>query len=601
MERKQNISLYRERLDKTLASHDLTNEETLKTLVKNQMLQSSGCGIEEYIDNVLEKRTQEVSNFLQMLKSASLSDDDGSKTEGTYHRSWKVKQDTEDCRIMYREGPEGTPLHTLLVEGYVDGPIDVCLCISWESMLYKKWWPQSSIPTFKVLSSECLQKVRLGEQISLVRMKVSWPLSAREALVHFFELEYFQDDLIVVLLNSISDLERIDRSIHGFSRDGIPDVQDVVRIDVVGGFAIQKVNAGRSYFRTIANVDLKLDFVPPSFINFVSRQIIGSGFRLYQKEVASVSKGDEDFGKALRDPLYARICEALYSDAKQKGSVEVEPVSCKNEPRVVSSQYVIKPMQVEDQDMDQKVFSDDHATESFLENNVATDYKSCGEIEEIGEEEIEKSGHLEQDHEEICRLTTDEIVHKCSVNCKKKVDISPKVKHALETLEKAISIVREHGLSPQTELLEGLGNERSVEAGKSAVKDSKPSEDSQMCSNSGIFHEVSKNKMVDRTPNEPANSSSSLCSRHVGSNSYSTEANHKKIVPTSLEEDIPNRSETRQTTFSSSNNETSEGPVSNKLINGNANGSWKNSPNKGRNKKLRFCCLHFISGESLSK
>lgn len=27
---------------------------------------------------------------------------------------------------MYREGPEGTPFHTLLVEGYVDGPADVC-------------------------------------------------------------------------------------------------------------------------------------------------------------------------------------------------------------------------------------------------------------------------------------------------------------------------------------------------------------------------------------------------------------------------------------------------------------------------------------------
>ena len=27
---------------------------------------------------------------------------------------------------MYREGPEGSPLHTLLVEGYVDGPVDVC-------------------------------------------------------------------------------------------------------------------------------------------------------------------------------------------------------------------------------------------------------------------------------------------------------------------------------------------------------------------------------------------------------------------------------------------------------------------------------------------
>jgi hypothetical protein len=27
---------------------------------------------------------------------------------------------------MYREGPEGTPYHTMLVEGFVDAPVDVC-------------------------------------------------------------------------------------------------------------------------------------------------------------------------------------------------------------------------------------------------------------------------------------------------------------------------------------------------------------------------------------------------------------------------------------------------------------------------------------------
>lgn len=41
MEGKQNISQYRERMDKTLASHDLVNEEALKAIVKNQLLHSS--------------------------------------------------------------------------------------------------------------------------------------------------------------------------------------------------------------------------------------------------------------------------------------------------------------------------------------------------------------------------------------------------------------------------------------------------------------------------------------------------------------------------------------------------------------------------------
>lgn len=38
----------------------------------------------------------------------------------------QVKHDHEDCRVMYREGLEGSPFHTLLVEGYMDGPIEDC-------------------------------------------------------------------------------------------------------------------------------------------------------------------------------------------------------------------------------------------------------------------------------------------------------------------------------------------------------------------------------------------------------------------------------------------------------------------------------------------
>lgn len=46
MEKKPKIAQYRERLDKTLASPELTNEETLKMLVKNQLMHSSLDGNE---------------------------------------------------------------------------------------------------------------------------------------------------------------------------------------------------------------------------------------------------------------------------------------------------------------------------------------------------------------------------------------------------------------------------------------------------------------------------------------------------------------------------------------------------------------------------
>lgn len=49
------------------------------------------------------------------------------------------------------------------------------------------------------------------------------------------------------------------------------------------------------------------------------------------QEVASVSKGDEDFSKALKDVQYKRIREALYKDSKSNGDVEVEGLKKNND------------------------------------------------------------------------------------------------------------------------------------------------------------------------------------------------------------------------------------------------------------------------------
>ena len=48
MEKKRKVVQYRERLDKTLASPDLINEERLKTLFKNQLLRSPEQKLEGY-------------------------------------------------------------------------------------------------------------------------------------------------------------------------------------------------------------------------------------------------------------------------------------------------------------------------------------------------------------------------------------------------------------------------------------------------------------------------------------------------------------------------------------------------------------------------
>ncbi|KAF3320090.1 hypothetical protein FCM35_KLT22307 [Carex littledalei] len=305
MEKNKKIVEVRERLDKTLASPDLVNINSIRSLVKSQLRRS---GLEGDIDLIVDKRTKEVSNCLDMLRSASGHDESVLKQHGTASNDWKLKQDTDQYRVLYREGLHGTPFHTLLLDGFVDGPIDACKLIS---ILSFSRWPQYNFPTFKIITSDVLKKVRIGEQIALIRVKVPWPVSEREALVNFFVFEYLKEDLVLVLINTISDEEEVGISTHGFTREGIPKADGTIRLDMVGGFVFQKVNEEKSYIRAIYNVDIKLDFVPASMINFVSRQLVASGHKLFQKAISTVASSDKDYQKALKGPLYARIRHSM--------------------------------------------------------------------------------------------------------------------------------------------------------------------------------------------------------------------------------------------------------------------------------------------------
>ncbi|XP_062112381.1 uncharacterized protein LOC133823561 [Humulus lupulus] len=602
MDKRRNITQYRERLDRTLASPKLTDAKSLKSLVKTQILQSSLKETEGCSETVVEKRTAEVSNFLDMLRSVSDVGTEGSKTHDTAssHPDWKLKQDNEEFRVMYREGPQGSPFHSLLVEGYVNGPLDVCLCISWESALYRKWWPQSTIPTFKILSCNCLQKVRIGEQISLVRVKVSWPLSTREAIVHYFLFEYLEDDLLVVILNTVSDIGSIDASTHGFTNETIPNAKDVVRIDVVGGFAIQKVTSERSYFRTIASMDIKLDFVPPSLINFISRQLIGNGFRLYQKAVASMFTGDDEFNKALKDSLYTRIQETLGStnklnrSLKEENTVEVVVVEeeLKSEEADLSEEQTTSNL-----DYSKVIDQNSNCNHQTVELPVqVTDSTASCEIVELKSEE---SKHFDNE------IIVEQITERSPVYRKGNIIISSDVEQALGTLEKVISMVREYGFNTKTP--SWFTSERSPKENDPDEDSKFEGEDAGVCSNVEVTVEFGK-EASERTSSEESvgNVPAIQNSRQGGSNSFSKEGNHNRIAPASPEHknSVPfDDTCTNQAVLSSAKTEPPVIPImnhntatqNNKHPSSDTNDIYKSSPNKlkkpKKQKSSRLCCI----------
>ncbi|GKV01347.1 hypothetical protein SLEP1_g13904 [Rubroshorea leprosula] len=424
-------------------------------------------------------------------------------------------------------------------------------------------------------------------------MKVAWPLSAREALVHYFLFEYFEGDLIVCLLNSISDVRSIDKSTHGFTKDGIPEATDVVRIDLVGGFALQKVTTERSYFRTIGNMDVKLEFVPPSLINFISRQLIGNGFRLYQKAVASVSNYDEDYSKVLNDPLYARIREALYTIKESHNTLEGQEL--KNEARIHNDEHFIKETLDVTGNMKQEVHVNAHIDEPSPDIANGTK-RSFGEIEEEeNEESTFVDGEIEEKGEESTNVECQAIekslasipADKNQVNNKRNICIRPEVQQALGTLEKAISIVREYGHNSQTKAISSGFPEDSPDSEKSVdciVTDLISTADVGACSGGEVCNETFKKKVEERTSADPRDSSGINDNR---SNSVSREANHNRITPASSpQQDVSALHKTNYSAPSSPTNGTI-----------NPNGSLENSVKKPSSllKTHGFCCFRFNS------
>ncbi|KAL6138270.1 hypothetical protein ACLB2K_063553 [Fragaria x ananassa] len=262
--------------------------------------------------------------------------------------------------------------------------------------------------------------------------------------------------VLLVNCDFISDFEGIE---DGLKNEATDVAKDVVRIDVVGGFALQKVTEDRSYLRTIANMDIKMDLIPPSLINFVSRQLIGNGFRLYQKVVSLKLNRDEDYSKALRGPLYSRIREALSSLHESKRLVEGKKLH--DDASNLSEEHLTKN-KINDLklvNMDEKVHNGLLASESTPDDAHFTGGNTRCEIEEVESEESkteeiesEKSKIEEVQSKESRQLedqTSNRIPERGHINGKRNVFISSEVEQAIGTIDKVILKVRQYRFSAE--------------------------------------------------------------------------------------------------------------------------------------------------------
>lgn len=194
------------------------------------------------------------------------------------------------------------------------------------------------------------------------------------------------------------------------------------------------------------------------------------------QEVASISKGSADFSKALKDPFYARVREALFSK-------EVSIVAAPELEAQMNGKF--HPLEEQQQ---QEV-----GEEEVINGNIS-DKSSHGEIEEIEEDAIESS-NSPVNHPSAKRV--------CTGN-HSKVFIRPQVEQALRTLDKAISFVKEHKSDDKTNSLPVIAVDEESQDSKT---DAAAEEEEQQQHQTSGTDKISNTTIM--TSNEPRNSSDS--------------------------------------------------------------------------------------------
>lgn len=221
------------------------------------------------------------------------------------------------------------------------------------------------------------------------------------------------------------------------------------------------------------------------------------------QEVAS-AKGSIKFEEALRDPLYTRVREALYKQdtdiilEEQTSEIFQDTTAMEDNEHGAGSEAMdaadarYRETLNEIEEFEEKP-SDRRSTEGLDEGRQKLRDDITDEItEEIRIDKMEASRtEVRRSHETMEHFTRD---------VKTKVGISPEVQRALETLEKAISILREHNCSPGS-------NRDLLSPENDSMKESTPEES----------HEVNNTNQAHVEPSKLAVQTARICTDNHGS------------------------------------------------------------------------------------
>ncbi|PNX83393.1 hypothetical protein L195_g039435, partial [Trifolium pratense] len=247
-----------------------------------------------------------------------------------------------------------------------------------------------------------------------------------------------------------------------------------------------------------------------------------------------MSHDKEEFSNALGDPLYARIREALYSTTTS-GSEDVNSTELQQVARIHPAEGLVESNQGGEKGVskeDKRNQCSNNIMSFTTDATVLENGKVFGEIVELGKEKTMQSV---EDDEKVNGISDEvgPIVQKG----KRNVFIRSDVEQALETLEKAISMVREYRFHSET-ASSSFAKEESPCMKKHVRVDSYPT--TNACDKNEISVEVPNNDTQEGTSEEAPWTNSDV------QNLRNTGINPNKVIRTLSEQRLSRITEASQ-------------------------------------------------------
>eukprot|EP01102_Stenamoeba_stenopodia_P016986 TRINITY_DN6022_c0_g1_i2.p1 TRINITY_DN6022_c0_g1~~TRINITY_DN6022_c0_g1_i2.p1 ORF type:complete len:365 (+),score=111.37 TRINITY_DN6022_c0_g1_i2:177-1271(+) len=226
-----------------------------------------------------------------------------------------IKQDSE-WKTSMKKDSGSNQTKTFRVEGNIEANVEsVCAVLS-EVDLFPTWVPKFGNVGLQEIEELC----RISKATSLVYMMMGlpWPMSPRYMNLYAFGVEVLEDDYLVIVLKTVTDLP-------GYK---LKKVDGMVDLEVTGGCLIKPISPTHTRVTFVFRTDPKIAYIPYSLINWGMKKFAHYAFTMLGNHAKKLGGTEYEKRMKTNTDLYGDLGARLkeYFEKKQQKNTSGENI-----------------------------------------------------------------------------------------------------------------------------------------------------------------------------------------------------------------------------------------------------------------------------------